>query len=73
MVLSLAFWCSENANFLVEHRNIRYFTSRCQDEMMFFPDFKSIGMSNMYIGLTVCEWCAFCYPEPVVFLLYNAR
>ena len=63
MVLSLAFWCSEKANFLVGHRNIRYFTSRCQDEMMFFPHFQSIGMSTMYIALTVCEWCAFLLPR----------
>lgn len=43
------------------------------DEMMFFPHFQSIGMSTMYIALTVCEWCAFCYPEHVVFSLVQCK
>lgn len=48
MVLSLAFWCSENANFLVGHWSIRCFLSRCQEEQtLFFPDNKCIGMDHM--------------------------
>lgn len=73
MVLNLAFWCSEKANFLVGCRNIRYFTLRCQDEMMFFPHFQSIGMSTMYIALTVCEWCAFLLPRTRGFSLVQCK
>lgn len=46
-VLSLAFWCSENAHFLLGLQSIRCFLSICQDEQTLFSPDKCIGMDHM--------------------------
>lgn len=74
MVLSLAFWCSGNADFLGGHWSIRCFTPRCQDEKItFLLDNKNIGMGNMLNSSYRVWMVCFCYPEHALVLSYNAR
>lgn len=73
-VLSLAFWGSENAHFLLGHQSIRCFLSRCQDEQtLFSPDNKCIGMDHMLTSSQSARMVCFLFPRTCAFSLVQGK